>query len=752
METDQTGSRPKKIAVLGGGLASLSAVYELTDQPNWQDHYDITLYQIGWRLGGKTATGRSIHNRIEERGIHIFQGWYDNAFRMLKDAYRLQEELGLNPESPLKKWTDAFLPDNATLFTEWSKREGKWINWPFIFPLNDQEPGTGSKAEPWDIIRKGLAIAMELVAGEPYKKNESRWGKWLMEHLLDTGQHFGTRKKIKLSWWDKQLIRILKLVLKMVGPPELKYLVKAHSIAQNELPKNQKVTIDGKEMHSLEAIVHLVSKFTEWFRARFRHSIEKHDRLRRIMQILEWIEACFRGLMEDLYDPATHTFNFEKINDEDYRAWLKKHGATDFTLECALVRFMYTGAFANLLNGGTGQLAADIGLRMVLKSVDYKGCLVWKLAAGTGDTIITPIYQVLKERGVKFRFFHKIMEIHQPEGKEIERITVGEQVELGDTVKQYDPFIKVNGINSWPSKPLYEQLNSVQAEKLKAGKVDLESEWNGWENARTYDLVKGQDFDQVLLGIPVAALKTICKDITEENERWKNMVEKVATTQTIQVQIWTKPNLAELGMKDTDWGMAPGNEPNSVVYADYLYSWTDMTLILKQENWPEGHVPGHLSYWCGTVPDPVPVEPFTETWFPKAQLARVMGISEQWLLDNGGWLWPNATSMELPAGFNFDLMSNPWPEKKLSPMEKFSAQYYAINIDPSNRYTLALPGTNKYRMKADATDFDNLYLTGDWTDFGFNVGHMEGAVASGLKAANAILKSYGLESNKEIFE
>ena len=48
----------QKIAVLGGGIGSLSAVLEITSAPDWKEKYDITVYQMGWRLGGKGASGR----------------------------------------------------------------------------------------------------------------------------------------------------------------------------------------------------------------------------------------------------------------------------------------------------------------------------------------------------------------------------------------------------------------------------------------------------------------------------------------------------------------------------------------------------------------------------------------------------------------------------------------------------------------------------------------------------------------------
>ena len=75
-----------KIAVLGGGIGSLSAVFGITSRPDWREHYEITVYQEGWRLGGKCASSRNpeIGNRIEEHGLHIFFGFYDNAFRVIQ--------------------------------------------------------------------------------------------------------------------------------------------------------------------------------------------------------------------------------------------------------------------------------------------------------------------------------------------------------------------------------------------------------------------------------------------------------------------------------------------------------------------------------------------------------------------------------------------------------------------------------------------------------------------------------------------
>src|SRR4051812_26907910 len=70
---------PKKVVILGGGLAGLSTAFWLTEKEGWQAEYEIVVYQMGWRLGGKCASARNVapgHGlRIEEHGLHLFFGF-----------------------------------------------------------------------------------------------------------------------------------------------------------------------------------------------------------------------------------------------------------------------------------------------------------------------------------------------------------------------------------------------------------------------------------------------------------------------------------------------------------------------------------------------------------------------------------------------------------------------------------------------------------------------------------------------------
>ncbi len=52
-------TQPQRIAILGGGVGAMTAAFWLSSGDNWQDRYQIDVYQMGWRLGGKGASGRN---------------------------------------------------------------------------------------------------------------------------------------------------------------------------------------------------------------------------------------------------------------------------------------------------------------------------------------------------------------------------------------------------------------------------------------------------------------------------------------------------------------------------------------------------------------------------------------------------------------------------------------------------------------------------------------------------------------------
>ncbi len=395
---------------------------------------------------------------------------------------------------------------------------------------------------------------------------------------------------------------------------------------------------------------------------------------------------------------------------------------------------------------------------------------MYRFHGGTAEVIGDPVFNVLKERGVQFKFFHEVEQVHYATGKEIEAITVQQQVRLKDPTQDFQPTRRIKGINCWPSHPFWnwnelaDQINSEDLAALKSGDINLESAWSGWQGwkdesgshgASKITLKKGIDFDQVIMGISIAGVREVCSEIiSAENDPrqkgWKDMVDKVATVQTQAVQLWLKNDLAELGMNLPAIGLSCADNPILDTYVNPINSYADMSELLRWESWPTSNEAGSIAYFCGPLLQQGELPPFSDTDFPKRQYERVVEMAHEWFVVNTGFLWPEATLPNNPQSLNFDLLMDPDNNLGASGREKFSKQFFRANIDPSERYVLSLPGSHRFRKKTDASGYDNLFLTGDWIDTGLNMGMVECAVISGLMAAQAVRKTYGFSEHKPI--
>ena len=71
---------------------------------------DVTRLRAQWRLGGKGASTRGVHGRIEEHGLHVWLGYYDNAFRLMREVYDELDRPRPTRTARSPTWRDAFVP------------------------------------------------------------------------------------------------------------------------------------------------------------------------------------------------------------------------------------------------------------------------------------------------------------------------------------------------------------------------------------------------------------------------------------------------------------------------------------------------------------------------------------------------------------------------------------------------------------------------------------------------------------------
>jgi uncharacterized protein with NAD-binding domain and iron-sulfur cluster len=702
----------QRIAVLGGGMGSLVAAFELTNQPGWKDRWDLTVYQEGWRLGGKGASGRNpdLHQRIEEHGLHILFGFYENAFRVMRECYR---ELGRHPDAPLSTIEKAFTPGDLIVMME--NVEGKWIPWPLDAPRNDKTPGVGPAAlDPSDYVEMLLRWSVERVE------------EWLGLDPIDCAV---ADRAVVAKAPPSSLREAVRKLVKEEGRPSLFDLVVdavGDAVAQvtggiaREISEFLYVDLahrlaSGKQPGDLDLVVWLSRKFSAFLWSRPIPTARTDAR--RLRMMIDFTLAVVRGMIVDRLIEPPH--DFHSIDDVDLRTWLRKHGAHEDTLASPMLQGLYDAAFSTLAPSAAGTSLHGF-LRMALT---YKGSILYRMNAGMGDTIFAPLYEVLRRRGVKFEFFHSVERIENA-GDRVERIHVRRQATPKGV---YRPLVDVDGLPCWPSRPLFDQL--VEGEALRESAEDLEDWWTRWPGAacdREIVLERGRDFDQVILGISIGAFPYVARDLIAASPPFAAMVENVKTTQTQCFQLWITTDLKGLG-----WS---GQPPIVIPYAEPFDTWADMTHLLSRETWPTPV--GHCAYMCSSMEDDGdPFPPRSAHGHAQKQNERCKENAIRWMREHAGTLWPYAAETDDPRAFNWSWLVD---EQDRDGVARFDAQYWRAPMGPSERYVLAVPGSTKYRLRADESGFGNLWLAGDWTRTAMSVGCLEGATMGGIQAARAI--------------
>jgi hypothetical protein len=193
-------------------------------------------------------------------------------------------------------------------------------------------------------------------------------------------------------------------------------------------------------------------------------------------------------------------------------------------------------------------------------------------------------------------------------------------------------------------------------------------------------------------------------------------------------------------MKELGWD---DDQVNVSGFVEPFDTWADMRQLIPEESFTSDCK--SIAYFCSVLPDPPAGETREGPQFRPQQMKVVRKGAVNFLENEVAHLWPKAKD---DAGkFRWDVVIGHSDEatEGLEGSERFDSQFWTANVDPTSRYSLALPGSLKYRISPLDDTFDNLTICGDYTDCGFNEGCVEAAVMSGLLAAHALCGSPALE-------
>jgi uncharacterized protein with NAD-binding domain and iron-sulfur cluster len=703
MPTDTPAGETKlRVAIVGGGCAALAAAFELT-RPERGERFEVTVYQMGFRLGGKGASGRGASGRIEEHGLHLWMGYYENAFRLMRDCFA---ELGReNPDA--LDFERAFSPAELNGAMDYSPASG-WLPWKVAFPAMPGVPG-----DP-DPSRFGVS---------DYLVRAARLLETLLATLASNGladdaaPARGARGAAPSVEALSDLVTRLAKFGALAGWGALIEAVHWLGLVLESLPR-----------YPQSVVARLLDVITELARKNLERVTASDDAARRLWEVAELILATLRGAIRFrlAFDPR----GLDAIDDYDCREWLRLNGASEGAINGAFIRALYDLAFA--YEGGDPArpaIAAGSALRGAFRAFfTYRGAFFWRMHGGMGDIVFAPLYQVLRRRGVRFEFFHKLTNVGTGEASDPSPhvATLDFDVQARTlSGGEYLPLVDVRGLPCWPSRPDFVQL--AGGAELAAQGIDFESQWDDRRAARR-TLRVGSDFDFVVLGVGLGVIPHVCAGLLERHARFREMVEHVKSVPTQAFQLWLERDLAELGWKAPSINLSGFVEP--------FDTWADMTHLASREAW--ARPPRTIAYFCSVLEDTdAPRAREDARDFVAQAGARVRDRAVEFLRRDMPHLWPLAQTSAHEFDWGALAVADP-SQAETRGVARFESQFWTANVRPSDRYSQALPGSTKYRISPLDRSYDNLTLTGDFTNSSLNMGCVEGAVMSGLLAAHAL--------------
>lgn len=669
----------RRVLIIGAGMAGLTVAHELTRTRSARVRWEVELIEMGHRVGGRLASAHrpEAWHRNEEHGLHVWFGWYDNAFRLADEVWR---DWRRPADCPWRDLHDGLRPI-------WVSEHGFEGSNGFELrrihlPRNADRPGCATDRSTMGRVSTWLDLARALA---------NTW----------TGLVDGTLIPNPRTS-SPTLVRLLD--------PLVRPLLDRFEIVSR--PSNPVVRVElGAALERVLRRVHRpLIRLATRTAADNPGALALADTLDLLLAMVRGVCSTEHRLLED--------GDLDRVCEWEFSAWLGHHGADPRTIaDSRLLECLYDIPFGYL--GGDRRrriLEASTALRFSYRMVaGYKHALAYLLEAGAGETIVAPLFELVRERGVRYRPFHRLVRVElDHERRRLQRLIFVRAARVRGGPDRYDPLLTRGGLRGFRADPDWEQL--IDGDRLAARGVDFYSRFGDRGEQTELVLEHGVDFDDVVLALPLGSVMPDA-DGHSPVQAWldahppaRACLAKLHLVPTVAAQLWFEQSPAQLGLHDraaVTWA-----RPYSVV--------CNMSPVIEREGWPAPG-PGACVYLCGAWPLRSPSAPATEVDAPADDLRLSRAALVEQLEAHGHSLACETPRLYAPVGID------PW-----------EVQYVRANVEPWDLADLALPGADAVRLDAAETGLDNFVLAGAWVRTPVNSTSVEAAVCSGLAAARAL--------------
>ena len=777
-QTGGTGSSGRRqVAVLGAGPSGLAAAFALTKT----GRFDVHVYQMGWRAGGKCATGRDQSDyRSLQNGSHYLFGCYHNSFSLIRQAYAVLGSSDDPDKECFGRLEEEFESRNLLVGVQRYRRDPDVVPvdgapWYRYMPQNMASPGDDAKLPTkfdWAIIifQFALGFGIDLCAlllssiynglffrhSGPERFVGLRVCLWLFP--LDPFDRSLRARLMRAPLWPiRWLFNGFFWLLSKV-------LHAFSYITVLLLPARLRAGFRRTFSWIGNRLLWFVRASTKWLLlASLRLPTTGSNAVQRSLILSDLAVTLLVGYFRDgLNRPG----GFERIDREDFKAWLTRHGAHEDTVESSLITTWYD-AVISYKNGDKEhpECSAGVAVQSMLRALlTYKGAFAYQMRAEVGDSFIAPVVKALETLGVQFHFYTRVKHVVvSPEARRVKRIELDVQCEhhgLGAEFMNVKDrrFPKRERRKSWPAKPLH-------CEACAALDPALDSYYSAHYVAKRTLLAReeapagtGEVFDLVVAALPLGMMEDVLVREKHPSERlaegedtrpgadaetanelisvadtepaWKDCFGHVRHTESQALRIWFKVPLQPAGGRSLGWTQSP---PILSGYRWPFNTWEDNSQATHIQNFG----PNEEAKSIATVFGPLQTGEGSIRELRHFERQRQVAESSAWnfVVSNMVPLWPGLKNEGAEYGVDWNSFVD--LENRSGP-KRFNWQHVATNVGPLESYVQAAPNTLQYRLRADESQFSNLFLAGDWIRNGIEVGSVEGAVISGLKAARMI--------------
>jgi uncharacterized protein with NAD-binding domain and iron-sulfur cluster len=711
--------RRRRVAILGAGPAGLAAAFALSDTPELRERFEVTIYQMGWRPGGKCASGRDVGTaekpgsfRVEQNGAHYLFGCYQQSFALVRKCFARLTNTGA-----YGCLSEDFVPGHRLVWMQ-ATPTGGWEQNRMFLPANLSKPGEGGEwCEPFDYCLMGWQLLLQV--GVDWLDTPTRFRSAELVHRLFPFQPFGE------NLWGR-LVRVSLQPLRLIVNVGTRAVMRGLRAMSRASPAPLRDGVRGRLAALAESIAARAASRCRRVRSQGSGAAAQADKVTPLLVVLEVAATTMRGILIDRVD----VHGFDQVDAEDFRAWLRRHGASQQSVDCGLVKMWYDAVIA--YEDGDPErpgCAAGVAINAILHAIlGYKGAFAFHMRAEIGDSFIAPIVAALERQGVRMAYFQRVRELIPVVGVDgrarIDRIEIEPQAPGQSSAAMV--ALPGSSRRVWPNRPLDAEL---------AASVPPLDSFYAADSGRRVSLEAGRDFDDVVLSLPLGTLPSVCARLIAEQERWRDMSTRLGSAESISLRLWFNRTMSELG-----WETPPAVLSG---FAAPFSTWEDgrQTLATETGTWPEsvrsaaslfGPWPRPLGL-CATDPEA------PAYWTEQSRAGRI--AVEDFFQEHFGVLWPRGRDSGGVPDYGI-LVAAP----AVAGVARLHAQYCSVNVGPCERYVLALPGTLEYRLAPDQSGYANLVLAGEWTRNGIEIGCIEGAVRSGLRAAQ-LLSDAGSEGS-----